>query len=416
MSYLTWKLDRYPYLSTTSTWDTTPITITDFSNPLVEVNSGDAKDSFTFVVNNFNGAYNDYFQPQDKIVISRVLNSTTITTSNILIVGAIKSPPYNRTGARNEVKVEGFNFSESVFSAMVFIDTQGQTIPQVLQTALNHVKLYAPNFNITWHPNNPSVKTNGSAFPSIYKPYKNVPLKKLIEDVSSNIVTTDGAYFWYVDLQNRFVWRPSSGSIPISTFNSTSDGYISIKSGKDTKDIINYIIVKGGRDPQKNPIQKRYIDAVSAAKNGNKFYIYTDPGIQAETLNSQDLDKSDPTKKGKHTQSYPYSYPFTCSWTSQATAGTQLSVANNANYIWAIRSEITYRMDLIGNALLATYKNGKLKIDVGFEPGTKTWGLLDVISCTIPEVFSGAKPMRIREISYGPETDVYSFEEDVGTI
>lgn len=423
MSFVCWKVDRYPYLSSTGTWDTTPITLTEFSRPIVETNSGDAKDSFSFTVNNFNGEYDNYFQPQDKIIIARALNSTTVSTSNIIIVGAVKDPPYNRTGSKNEIKVEGFNFSESIFSAMVFIDTNGQTIPQVIQTALNHVRLYAPNFPVTWNSGNPSVMTTGAAFPAMYKPYKNVSLRKVIEDLSSNAVTTDGNYFWYVDINNTLVWRPTITGSAVDTFNSSTDAYNSIKSGKDTKGIINYIIVKGGRDPAGNPIQKRYVDAVSAAKNGNKFYIYTDPGIQAETLTKQDMDKSDPAKKGQHTQRVPYSFPFTCSWQATTTGtsptmtvGVAPSVANSSEYVKAIITEITARMDRAGNQLLRDYKNGKLSIDIGFEAGIKTHGLLDIISCTIPEVFTGTKPLRVREISYTSDTDIYSLQEDTGTI
>lgn len=414
MSYTSWQVQRSAYNATTLTWDS-PTTLSEFSRPLVEVNSGEAKDSFSITFNNFNGTYNNLFQPQDKITISRVVNATTFGTADVLIVGAVKDPPYNQSASRNEVKIEGYNWSEAIFGAMVFIDPAGQTIPSVIQTALNHVKLYASNFQITWHPSNPSVTTTGAAFPAIYKQYKNVPLLKLMEELSSNIITQDGSYFWYVDLNNYLVWRPISGG-NAQTFSSSTDVFKAIKSAKDVKGIINYVVVKGGRDPNGTAIQDKYIDAVSAAKNGNKYYWYSDPGIQAETLNLLDMDKSDPTKKGKHTQRFPYSYSFTCAWASQATAGTYPTVASNADYVATLRSEISYRMNQLGNQILRDYKNGKLSVDLTFEAGTKTWQLLDRVQCTIPEIFSGSKWLRVREISYSSDTDIYSLTEDVGTI
>lgn len=425
MSFVTWKVEKYSYLPS-GEWDTTPVVVTDFSRTIVEVNSGDAKDSFSFVVNNFNNNYNNFFQPQDKIHIYRTYNTVTVSTSDILLIGAIKDPPYNRTGSKNEVKVEGFNFSESIFSAITFVDAIGITIPQLIQAALRQVGQASPKFRIGWHEDNPPKTTRDTDFPLVYKSYKNCTLKKMLEELSSSKATGDGNYFWYVDINNKLVWLPTIGGSATQTFNSQTDAYKSIKSAKDTKGIINYVIVKGGRDPAGNGItRKPFTDPVSAAKNGNKYYFYTDPGIQGETLTMQDMDASDITKKGKHTQRTPYTYPFTCSWKATAdntdgtpalVAGQSPTVTNAGEYVSVIRREILSRVDKAGNELISLYKNGKLSIDIGFEAGSKPWGLLELVSATIPEVFAGTKTLRVREISYTSDTDIYSLQEDVGTI
>lgn len=425
MSFVTWRLQKQS-IDSNNDYSGSVTTLTEFSRPIVEVNSGDAKDTFSFTINNFNDEFNNYFQPQDKIIIARAYNTTVVTDDDIIIVGAVKDPPYNRTGSRNEIKIEGFNYSESIFSAIIpRLDARALTIPQAIQSGLNAIKGNNPNFRIQWHPSNPSLTTTDTAFPTVYKDYSNAPFNKFIEEVSSAPVTGDGRYYYYVDKDNYLVWRASTGGAIAGTFDSSTDDYKSIKSGKDTKGIVNYVIIKGGRDPSGNPIQRPYIDAVSTAKNGYKFYYVVDPGIQAETLVSQDMDKSDPTKKGAHTQRFPYSYNFTCSWLSSVddssatptmSKGVAPVVTSNGEYTSVVRREIVARMDRYGNSTLAAYSKGKLKIDISFEAGSKAWGLLDQIQCTIPEVFSGTKVMRIRDIQFTDNTDVYGLEEDVGTI
>ena len=59
---------------------------------------------------------------------------------------------------------------------------------------------------------------------------------------------------------------------------------------------------------------------------------------------------------------------------------------------------------------------GKLKVTVDFYAGTKSWGLGDKITCTIPEVDTAPKVLRVAEIQYGNNTDTYTLEEEVASL
>jgi hypothetical protein len=406
MAYVNWKLERNAFSN--NAWSPTTELLDEYYDVLLDVKAGDGRDSFNFKVTNFNSEYDNYFQPNDKITISRVVNSTTVSTNDVKMVGTIINVPDDNTGTQSLIRVEGYNFSEAIMSSLVFIDLVDKTPPQAIQEALNNVALNNPNFSVTWHPDNLTVNSTGGSFPTFTKRYFYVPLKKIVEEVSSAQFTADGTYNWWVDSQNRFVWKSNAlGST--YDFDVATDEHTKIKTGKDTKDVKNFIILKGGRDPAGKPIQTVYQDYTSSNKHGLKFMVAVSNTTVAENLNEQDIpDKNAPSR-------FPTAYPFTTSWRRIAT-GLTVTVTNDTEYVQAIRAEVRARLTLEAKEIAELRKYGKLKVDVEFQAGVKTWLLGDKINATIPSLQSTVKQLRVKEIQYSTTMDTFSLEEDVGSL
>lgn len=401
MSFVTWKIEREPFSN--NAWGSSE-TLSSYHDVILSVGLGEKKDTFQFKVTNTNDDFTDYFSINDKITFGRALNSTSVAGSDTLMVGVLNKVPVNETYNKNSMVLSGVNFSETTANAIVFIDSYGQTIPNMLTSAVNSVALFNDNFKVTWHSSNPSLKQDGSAFPDVDEKFFYKPLKTIIEKYSTNDGTTDGNYYWYIDKDNKLVWRPRSGSVSY-TFNYITDTFKEFKSSKDTNNVKNYVIVKGGQSPKGKGIQLYVPDWTSIAKHGMKYYYMTDLANKAETV--VDADKN---AYGVDDMSSA-SYPLTPSWSSS-------SIANYNDYDIALVVYIRGLCTTYAKAYLDLHKYGKLKIQLGFRAGSKAWGLGDLIQANnLPTIASGKlTTLRISEIQYTTITDTFVLEEDTGTI
>lgn len=411
--YTYWKVERYAFEN--NVWSTTPEVLTSFHDPSVSAKLGEAVDTFSFKISNPNGIYDNYFNSSDKILISRKLNSSDVTTSDVLITGIINNLPNEKSYNQDFIRVEGVNFSESLARAIVFVDANGLTIPQFIQQALQHVQAYNDNFAVTWHPDNPTLNTNDEAFPEVTERWYNKSLLKLLEEYSSKEVTGDVNYYWYVDVDNKLIWRPKQDNVSF-TFDTATDAYKSLKTKKDTKDVYNFVIMKGGYTPANKSISTRVVNNASLAKHGFKPYIIVSKTNYAENLISLDLGAEANSR-------YPTGYPFTTKWVSSVTStdapactrGNTISISSDAEYNTAIRRESKFLLADEANRFLDERGQGKLMLDLVFEAG-KGWSVGDVINVTIPSIGKTNNPMRVEQAVYHVDTDTFTLIEDEGTI
>ena len=213
MVYVTWKLERYARQSADGGWEASPTEITEFYDPLVRVNTGDARDEFSFKVSNTNNEFDNYFQAQDKIVISRKLNSTSLASSDILMVGVVKAVPVEEDGSKDLVRVEGYNFSESILSGFAFTDPTNVEINQAIVDVVNSIKAQNTNFGATAALDSAgghvaATTTSGGSFPVVGERWYNKSAKEFLERFSTNASTEDGRYYWYINKDNELVWQP----------------------------------------------------------------------------------------------------------------------------------------------------------------------------------------------------------------
>lgn len=429
MTYTVWKFLYTKYKGTTST------EITEIFNPQVIVNLGDAKNSFSFDVNNFSGRYNNYFNPNDRIDIYRVVNNGSTASSDILMVATVRDTSVEVNGQKNRLRVEGFDYTEAILSAVSFGDYQNTPINTAIQQAITFANtINSGNFQVTWDSGNPSTRhVDGAAFPNVGERFFYSPIRNLVEKYSSNRYTGDDVdYYFYIDKNNHFIWKPRLSTASWSFDISTQD-IISVKLAKDLKDVKNFIILKGGLLPNNNQVQIPYRDMASISKHGMKYYIAVSNNANAKKFNSMDLSKSYSTTSP--TSAYPVEFDgaggFTTAWVSSYTGtidgvsmteGSTVTInkgtgaANKTAYNAVLKKHVETLLTKEGKAICDLYRWGKLKVDLELRPGKVTWVLGDVVQITIPMLSSSAKPMRIKEIQYTEDSDTYSLEEDVGTI
>jgi hypothetical protein len=430
MSYLTWKIEHTPFVN--NAWNPASTTeITSFHSPLLEMQLGDGRDNFKFKLTNFNNEYTNMFNPNDKIVISRVSNSSTVTTDNILMVGAIKDVPYTSQPTDNTLNIQGYNYSETVMSAITFVDAENMNIIEALQAGLNQVGNDNPNFKVTWDSGNPTTTTTGGTFPTIGKRFFYKPLRDIIEKYSTKSETGDVSYFWYVNNDNKLIWRPANDPLfQTYTFDSTTDIHTSLKVSKDIKGVRNFIIMKGGVGPDNKQIQAVYRDYSSIAKHGNKFQI-----VVSETQTAKQLAKLD-IGDTETTDSYPdltsnINTKWLASITATVTSGSNSAsmvdgsvVAINAStederkklYAKVIKEEVKARLKAEAVLYVEARRYGKLQVEINVAAGSKDWVLGDKITCNILEIQTLNKVLRVAQIQYGNDTDSYILEEDEGSL
>lgn len=411
MTYVYWKVVHTPFLN--NGWNPGDETvITNLVRPQTITQLGDTKDSFQFnLVNTFNN-FDNFFNVNDKIVIYRTINTNIVTDSDIIMVGTISDNPDEYSYNSNKITCKGVNFSETIANAIVFADLNGKTVPNAIKFALENAAQKNPNFKVTWDSGNDSYIAT-KTFPTLVSDTRffNKPLKNILEKYSSNQKTNNGDFYWYVSNSNTLVWRPKISSVDYS-FNSSTSTHLSMKTSKDKSGIKNFFILKGGKDPQGNQIQTRYVNWSSVNKNGIKYYIMVSENNNARNLIQGDLRRVYGDNIGNN--SYP-SFPFTSTWVSKDT-GSVITATSASDYVEKVRNHI--KAALVGEArLIAEYlQYGKFTLELTFKAGTKTWGLGTNVECTIPEIRSIPFILRVKKVQLTSNVDTYTLEEDVGTI
>jgi len=429
MGYVTWKLE---YEQKTGDEYGTPEGLTRFADPLITVNLGEKKDNFKFTSVNFSTDNDNKFNPNDRITVSRALNTTIVDEDDLLMTGIVQDSPEELAFNKDTSIIKGYNYSESVSTAMVFVDASGKRLDEALQLALT--KAGGGTLTVEWDSANPSKKRDGvTDFPLVTEKWFNWTLKKILEQYSSETYTEDGQYYWYITKENKLRWysRFDPSFDRGITFDSTSDGYQIFKSGKDISGVKNHIINKGGTTPSGNPVRFIKQDYSSINKHGRKYFFNISKSANAETINSDDMlsswgDLYDANKR------FPTSYPFTTTWKSNITAtvnginmvkGNNVTVPNtgdidsdNTDYNAVLRTHVKSLLEDECNEIIRNTKFGKLKLDITFKAGVKDWILGERIEVTAPELFNDKKTLRITEIQYTTSTDMFSLEEDFGTI
>lgn len=439
MVYVKWKIDYVPFVK--GVWkESLRETLTGYRDIIIRRFLGENKDSFEFKLTNTNGEYNGKFNVNDKIYIYKGINTETTPTDPIMI-GKVNDGTFGDDYSKDVITVRGYNFSESVMNANVFIDTPNQDIPTALQNALLSIQGYNPNFAVTWNTGNKVVQSDGGTFPSVNEQFFYKPFRHLIEKYSTNYATDDGAYYYYVDKDNTLVWKRGD-DYTTGTFNATTQSYRSQKIGKDLNGIINFVIMKGGLDPKGHPIQTPFVYQRSVAKVGYKFKVIVSSNNSSKILLDKDMTKSYGSDKQATANNYPLEIEngteFETAWVSgvpstttyvlkksgiSVTGGSTVTIdegtasANKNAYVELIREETKKRLEIEAIRLTKDLQYGKLKYDVDFQPGEQTWGLGDRITVTNPKIKNGeTTELRIKEIQDTQNNVKYSMEEDVGSV
>lgn len=428
--YSSWKIELYAFDTDSGEHSSTVTsTLSGYHDPIVRTRLGEGRDTFEFKFLNNNGNFDNYFQTGDKVVIYYGVNtpSSSLTSTDILMTGVVNDVPF-MDGAKNVQRVAGNNYSETLMNAITFTDGTSRTIPQFMSDAIAAVNVNNQTFAVTWSSTNPSVKTDGTAFPNGERWY-NKSLLQLMERYSSRAYNDDVNYYWYVNPQNELIWRPqlsASQASAVADFDASTAKYTAMKSKKDTKDVVNFVIIKGDTTPSGKIIQTRVDNAESRVRNGFKPRIITSVANYAKTLvetdraaNPSDFDEGDTN---------PNSYPFTTAWTSKVVKASNptmavdstVTCASAKEYNTAVELQAIYELEREADRFLEARGSGKIQVEITFSPGNtpngSIWRIGDVINVTIPELGKTNDPMRVESAEYSNTTEKYTLIEDEGTI
>jgi hypothetical protein len=443
MTYTTWKITHTPVTEGIygPEWnDEDETELTSYYDPRIKLGLGETKNTFAFKVINFNNNYDNFFQPEDRISIYRVINSDTVTTEHLLMEGTIKDIPTQEDFNNKHLRIEGNDFTETILNGIAFVDSADRTIPEVFQEALAFINRASPNFGVAWDDDNPDEKTIGGAFPTTSERIFYQPMRQIMEKYSTSQATEDEvSYYYYVTRDKKLIWKPRDTSNS-KTLDLTTVPCKLIKTAKDVSKIKNFVVIKGGIDPAGNPIQDFYQDVSSITKHGLKFHILISNNTKAKDL--VDIDRSDDFGEDK-----PYStegsYPditsaaYTTKWKSPLSDNVKVSIlgstvtitknqtitidqgsesANKKAYNAIIRAVVKHELQQEARAYVDMVRYGKLKVDLELPVGQVTWGLGDNINVNLPVIKDVPILMRVNEIEYGTDTDILSLEEDKGTL
>jgi hypothetical protein len=424
MVYAHWRLEHVPYRN--ETWNNDDaVLVTDAYDILLSVGEGDSKDTFEFKLKNINGRYNSIFNPMDKIVIYRAINTDTITENNLLMVGLVQDVPDETTDKSDYIRVTGGNYSELVAGAIIFADAKELPINEALQRAL--IQQSREGFNIGWHPSNPTLRQDGTPFPKTGEKWFYWTLKKILERYSSEEYTKDGAYFWYITNDNKLRWfsKNDTGAINTYSFDAETTPVKNIKTVKDIDGVRNFVIIKGGRSPAGTAIQTVVVDQASVNRHGRRVLFHISENNTADTIIREDIGDS-PNK-------YPENYSgFVTKWlyyidgsgtATEEIAGVTCTdgqpvsgITTDKQYNAVVIQHIKNRLRLEGRRIIDALIYGKYKIDLGFSPNQVTWVLGDVINTKLPKLFGTIKQLRVEEIQFSENMDTYSLVEDIGSL
>lgn len=420
MSFATWKLEHTPFDSEDNSYGT-KVTLSDYFNPILNMKIGDGKDSFKLEVTNYNNKYDNSFNPNDMLLLSRNVNSTSIDTSDILINGALRDVPEEVTSSKSNVKMQGYNYSETIMNVLIpVLDATdldpAETIQQGLLWSGNHNN----NFKVDWNALNPTskysssgVKNTGGFYSSVGKIFYYKTLKTIIEELSKEEFTEDGKYYWFVDENNTLVWDKRLDNTKY-TFDDTTSNFKSLKVSKDLKDVKNYIIMKGGRDAKHSPISFPAIDYSSVSKHGFKYFVHISSTTIAGNLIDVDIKAAMGEEKSyEEFKEWFLTNNYTPPWEID---GSTTNYTTFDGYNSGLRAHIKQELQREGDEMLRTTAFGTLMVTIDRSPLSGLWILGSVVSCAISNLDVSPKAMRIEEVQYTSVLDTYILKEDKGTI
>lgn len=393
---------------------------------------GDGKDSFSFKLTNSlqsdgTRKYDDFFNVGDKIFLYRKIDSDTVDLNNDLIATCIITDlPVNKNSNSEFISIKGANYTESISNAITFVKSI-LPLDQYLQQGLNYVNELNKNLNVVWHPDNPTEKTasnGGGSFPVISERWVYKNFTRMLEKFSKKEYTEDVDYYYYIDRDNYFVWKPKVDTAD-GTFDSSTDLHTEMTIGKDISGVVNFVMMRSQSTPAGWLTSKRVDDAVSRSKHGFKYKLVTSDAVK-QLLEEDNVTEGDEDR-------YPSDFVTSYSTVWTVTKGynvtadpvkgipamlseQSVSCTSKKEYDYAIWLEAKERMKIEGLAYIAERKNGKLMLKINLYPSNELFALGSVKLITLPDVGFVGKPLRVIKRQIGTNEDIITLSEDIGTV
>ena len=411
MAYVKWQLGVLKFNQNTFTWSDTPIYLDSFTEPEVTESIGEDKDSFSFNVPITAGLDDDTLQMNDRVIIKRSINGEDFESIRPLMIGRISDVGPTVDYKSKLFEVEGFNYSEAVADLLIFVNANELTPPEAMERALETAAAESETFRVTWHPDNPTVKTDGTPFEKIGERIYYRPMKYLMRKYSTEEFTGDVPYYWYINENDQLVWEPMTTEIK-EGFDAREDTFISFDQGLDKDGMINYVIVKGGELPSGRQVSIRRESSLSNSRHGRKYKIIPSIAENAGVLNDQDMKSLGYTDRS-YPKSEDYDGGFTTTWFNKRDQEFS-TVFSDEEYDRVLREHVEFMAIKEAEQVLDERKFARVEATIVVQPQERLWGLGDQVRVFAPRT-GDFKDLRVMSVKYGQQQDRYYLREDRGS-
>ena len=352
----------------------------------------------------------------------------------LIIDGNVVNPENTIENSGSILNVTGKSWMDTLFSTFATFDGYGKKPHEILQLMINEQQRNNPNRKVYWHASNPNLKSDGSAFPDVpsYFPmYK--PCIEIIEEMSSDKITTDGSYIFYITIENgvRYLrWKPKSLTASSTITEGTQPTDITVGRAQD--EIINAIIYFAGKDCYNHGIYYINYDVMSIVASGSNWKyenLSTVAGNLLQAEKKAQPSKWDEDSQGNVTSNFPNAYSYTMKFKQRnsntgESLGTDYTVANDAQFNQAIRTEAKWQGYELARRLLELWSNPRFKAVITMpRPSPVYYSKGDLINLNLNRyVFSNLKTgfvnpykLRLKQLTHDFWSWTLEMEEDEET-
>ena len=392
-----------------------------FNDVKIKRKLGDSRDTFNVVLRVTDPDIVGKFDIGDLLEIKREVDAS-YPTDDLHFTGRIVDKPWTKSPTENTLVLEGYSYTDVITGGIVNVDAENKTIPEAIKSGVQYMERFGTRTGaLTWDESNPMVNSNGDPFPIVGEKIYNKRLRYLITKYSTNEETKDGTYIWVVTPDNKFVWRKASSNEKITDekfkFNANTDRYLEVGEENDRDGIVNYVVIKGGTDPDGKGIEYTDWDNFSTLRHGQQPRFIPDISENANIINGRDMDFLEEQFGGYVGRRYPKEehYPFTTTWASAANNNQPKEVENDYQYREEIRNHTIEKLKSEAARILEDNEFGEHKISMAFKPG-KGWDLADVVEVTFSGVLDNVENMRVVEAEFTSTKDSFMLLRDTGRV
>ena len=435
---VTWTVTHTPLRG--SRYDTANTkTYTKFNGVKIKPRLGDTKDTFSMKARVTDPELVGRINIGDLIQLKRTMNAS-YSAPDIDFTGRVVDKPWTKNPSENTLEVEGYSYSDAITNGIVGVDAENLTIPEAIKLAIQEIAGFGSRtLPITWDESNPMVNSNGDPFPIVGEKLYNKRARYVVTKYSTAEETQDGTYIWYIDENNKFIWKRASDQVD-HTFDASTDKYVEIGEETDRDGMVNYVVIKGGTDPSGKAITVTDFDSQKTQKYGQQFRYIPDIAANANTLNQRDmamlqeqyeeeLESLDPESQeyedlvaeGGYTgRRYPKEADyqndgFTTTWRSLNNENEPVTVFNDDEYVAAIQAHVRLACEKEARRIIEANKYGEQKIELSFKAG-KGWRLADVIRAKIKGLAQEELQMRVAQAEFTNTRDTFVLLVDTGEV
>ena len=367
MAFHTYKVEHYGKLSS-GAYTTTPTELDNILSINVNLQDGANADSFSIML--FNDGDNEFedISIDDRVRIYGSLDGSNFT---MLIDGIVNEKNQKGGTDGNIITITGLNRLEKLFNALV--STTGENTQHTASYWVKNILDQVNNFNnytladrgIKYVYQGVDQDGNPSSKPdTIQQTSGNISFVRdfekafnLVEELSKPEYTGGVNYVFYADTENYFHFEERSSSVGADLV--YGEDILSLRTTKGMFDIVNFIIMNGGKSPRGMSILQMDYNSESIAKFGWKVKLVNE-GI-ASAIGTEEIRlMRQRNVYDEDAPEFPTSYPFTTSWGVETTS--------NSTYNKAFVNEVLARAKEKIRVLLNKNGGATYKVDLSMNP------------------------------------------------